>query len=187
VALGPIGRWVGAGCGIGSHQGTDWVPPRPIGAWARNRSMGCPTWTSAWGGPPCPPGCSVMGRVLRSGHPWVPGVNCEVNPNDCASNPCVHGVCQDGVDRYDCVCQPGFTGGCPWVLGWGVTVTTGCSHGCWRSSVSTECSYGCLGGLWCSLGAPMSSGGSQCWVPTLITHHGCSCWVLLLGPPVDHL
>lgn len=39
------------------------------------------------------------------------GVNCEVNIDDCASNPCTFGVCRDGINRYDCVCQPGFTGG----------------------------------------------------------------------------
>uniref|UniRef100_A0A8C6QHG6 Neurogenic locus notch homolog protein 3 n=1 Tax=Nannospalax galili TaxID=1026970 RepID=A0A8C6QHG6_NANGA len=38
------------------------------------------------------------------------GVNCEVNIDDCASNPCTFGVCRDGINRYDCVCQPGFTG-----------------------------------------------------------------------------
>lgn len=39
------------------------------------------------------------------------GVNCEVDIDDCASNPCTFGVCRDGINRYDCVCQPGFTGG----------------------------------------------------------------------------
>lgn len=39
------------------------------------------------------------------------GVNCEVNIDDCASNPCTFGICRDAINRYDCVCQPGFTGG----------------------------------------------------------------------------
>jgi hypothetical protein len=45
-----------------------------------------------------------------------PGVNCEVNIDDCASNPCTFGVCRDGINHYDCVCQPGFTGreALPW-------------------------------------------------------------------------
>ncbi|KAG8517651.1 Neurogenic locus notch protein 2, partial [Galemys pyrenaicus] len=38
------------------------------------------------------------------------GVNCEINFDDCASNPCVNGACLDGVNRYSCVCSPGFTG-----------------------------------------------------------------------------
>lgn len=38
------------------------------------------------------------------------GVYCEINFDDCASNPCVHGACLDGVNRYSCVCSPGFTG-----------------------------------------------------------------------------
>lgn len=40
----------------------------------------------------------------------VAGVNCEVNFDDCASNPCDYGMCKDGINRYDCVCKPGFTG-----------------------------------------------------------------------------
>lgn len=38
------------------------------------------------------------------------GVNCEINFDDCASNPCEYGMCEDGINRYDCVCKPGFTG-----------------------------------------------------------------------------
>uniref|UniRef100_A0A6Q2XNC4 Notch receptor 3 n=1 Tax=Esox lucius TaxID=8010 RepID=A0A6Q2XNC4_ESOLU len=38
------------------------------------------------------------------------GTNCEVNFDDCASGPCDYGICVDGVNRYDCVCKPGFTG-----------------------------------------------------------------------------
>jgi hypothetical protein len=47
------------------------------------------------------------------------GVNCEINFDDCASNPCVHGACVDGINRYSCVCSPGFTGNAL-VLGVGV-------------------------------------------------------------------
>lgn len=38
------------------------------------------------------------------------GINCEINYDDCASNPCDYGICKDGINRYDCVCKPGFTG-----------------------------------------------------------------------------
>lgn len=38
------------------------------------------------------------------------GVNCEINHNDCLSNPCQHGVCKDGINKYTCVCKPGYTG-----------------------------------------------------------------------------
>lgn len=38
------------------------------------------------------------------------GTNCEINFDDCASNPCDYGICKDGINRYDCVCKPGFTG-----------------------------------------------------------------------------
>uniref|UniRef100_A0A8C2AFT3 Notch receptor 2 n=1 Tax=Cyprinus carpio TaxID=7962 RepID=A0A8C2AFT3_CYPCA len=41
---------------------------------------------------------------------FVVGVNCEINHDDCASNPCQHGTCEDGINEYKCVCKPGFTG-----------------------------------------------------------------------------
>uniref|UniRef100_A0A671QZ44 Neurogenic locus notch homolog protein 3-like n=1 Tax=Sinocyclocheilus anshuiensis TaxID=1608454 RepID=A0A671QZ44_9TELE len=37
------------------------------------------------------------------------GTNCEINFDDCASNPCDYGICKDGINRYECVCKPGFT------------------------------------------------------------------------------
>lgn len=63
-------------------------------------------------------GTEGFGMVPLAGHCGgylscspAPGVNCEVNIDDCASNPCTFGICRDGINRYDCVCQPGFTGG----------------------------------------------------------------------------
>lgn len=38
------------------------------------------------------------------------GSNCEINENDCASNPCKHGLCQDGINEYKCLCSPGYAG-----------------------------------------------------------------------------
>ena len=38
------------------------------------------------------------------------GVNCEINEDDCASNPCGYGECHDGINEYKCVCAPGYTG-----------------------------------------------------------------------------
>lgn len=43
----------------------------------------------------------------------LPGINCEINFDDCASGPCEFGMCKDGINRYDCVCKPGFTGKSP--------------------------------------------------------------------------
>ena len=30
--------------------------------------------------------------------------------DECGSNPCVNGQCQDGINQYQCMCDPGWTG-----------------------------------------------------------------------------
>ncbi|XP_033112978.1 fibropellin-1-like [Anneissia japonica] len=44
----------------------------------------------------CPPGKS--------------GIYCEVDVDECASDPCQHGVCVDELNGYQCYCIPGYTG-----------------------------------------------------------------------------
>lgn len=38
------------------------------------------------------------------------GTNCEINIQECDSNPCLHGVCQDQIGGYICECEDGFEG-----------------------------------------------------------------------------
>lgn len=49
--------------------------------------------------------------------PPPPGPNCEINLDDCASNPCDSGTCLDKIDGYECACEPGYTGERPQGLG----------------------------------------------------------------------
>ena len=38
------------------------------------------------------------------------GINCAVNVNECASQPCKHGACRDGAAAYNCTCSSGHEG-----------------------------------------------------------------------------
>ncbi|KAK2544843.1 hypothetical protein Q9966_001651 [Columba livia] len=38
------------------------------------------------------------------------GPRCEINVNECSSNPCLHGYCYDIVDGFYCLCNPGYAG-----------------------------------------------------------------------------
>lgn len=40
----------------------------------------------------------------------TPGSNCEVNLDDCKSQPCDYGRCIDKINGYECACEPGYTG-----------------------------------------------------------------------------
>jgi hypothetical protein len=37
-------------------------------------------------------------------------VLCEENVDNCDPDPCHHGQCQDGIDSYTCLCNPGYMG-----------------------------------------------------------------------------
>jgi hypothetical protein len=40
----------------------------------------------------------------------ISGKNCDVNINECKSNPCEHGQCIDEINSYRCVCDLPYTG-----------------------------------------------------------------------------
>ncbi|KAG8447867.1 hypothetical protein GDO86_015106 [Hymenochirus boettgeri] len=43
--------------------------------------------------------------------PGFSGRRCEINVNDCESNPCLNGgTCQDSVNNFKCICNSSFTG-----------------------------------------------------------------------------
>lgn len=42
-------------------------------------------------------------------HGWE-GLRCELDTDECASQPCVHGSCKDFHGRFECTCHAGYTG-----------------------------------------------------------------------------
>lgn len=38
------------------------------------------------------------------------GQHCEIDINECYSNPCHYGTCRDGLASFTCQCRPGYTG-----------------------------------------------------------------------------
>ena len=38
------------------------------------------------------------------------GTHCELDINECASDPCVNGVCVDEIGDFNCECPPGYIG-----------------------------------------------------------------------------
>ncbi|XP_069497615.1 protein crumbs homolog 1 isoform X2 [Ambystoma mexicanum] len=56
-------------------------------------------------------GCQDLYSTYQCACPqgWV-GAHCEINLDECLSDPCVHGNCSDRVGSYVCTCERGYTG-----------------------------------------------------------------------------
>ena len=46
-------------------------------------------------------------RFVCSCAPGFEGLNCEINIDDCVSQPCLNGVCVDATNDFECLCRPG--------------------------------------------------------------------------------
>ena len=42
--------------------------------------------------------------------PGTTGIKCEIDINECESNPCQWGVCENKINGFTCACEDGYEG-----------------------------------------------------------------------------
>lgn len=73
---------------------------------------------------------NTLGSFACACAPGFEGRHCEINRDECASNPCLNGgTCLDGVNSFQCLCEPGFGGTRCHIAGAGACYDNQCQNG----------------------------------------------------------
>jgi hypothetical protein len=96
---------------------------------------------------PCGQGiCEVIPKLLygylcRCAGDTISLTNCNSTQNVCAANPCINGICIEGLTSFICNCLPGWSGRfCNGIIRWFLNIKKNNNFFLWIEKIDSPCS-----------------------------------------------